>query len=170
MDLIEAAQKGVLERVKELIKCGADPNKVDHSGNSPLHWASDFGRSEIVKELIHLEIVNELIKCGADVNKASSQGYTPLHWASFHGHLEMANELIKCGADVNKESSQGHTPLNVASWHEHLEMEKKLQNPKVEYLWRRWIIRKARSERYMRMEMPKIIYWYVRKEVKAIIV
>jgi serine/threonine-protein phosphatase 6 regulatory ankyrin repeat subunit C len=58
-DLHEAALAGGAERVKELLKKGADPNTQDKKGRTPLHWAAYIG---------HFDVVELLLKHGADPN------------------------------------------------------------------------------------------------------
>ncbi len=100
------------EDIEFMVKHGADINKADSKGNTPLIIASS-------KELDKGE---NLIKClidnGADINKADSEGNTPLIIASSK-ELDKGEDLIKClidnGADINKADSKGNTPLIVAS-------------------------------------------------------
>ncbi len=42
-DLHKAALLGDVERVKELLKKGADPNIKDKKGRTPLHEAAQWG-------------------------------------------------------------------------------------------------------------------------------
>jgi ankyrin repeat protein len=52
-----------------LIRRGADPNRPDPEGETPLHLAIRHG---------HLEAVRRLLRRGADVNRPDSNGLTPL--------------------------------------------------------------------------------------------
>ncbi len=51
-DLHKAAFVGDVERVKELLKKGADPNAQDEKGQTPLHEAAFWGRVGVVKLLL----------------------------------------------------------------------------------------------------------------------
>jgi ankyrin repeat protein len=46
--LHKAALAGDAERVKELLKKGADPNAQDKDGYTPLHKAAEKGHVEVV--------------------------------------------------------------------------------------------------------------------------
>ena len=60
-DLIWAAYQGDLSKVKTLLGQGADVNKADKNGYTPLFSASLIG---------HVELIKLLLVAGADVNKA----------------------------------------------------------------------------------------------------
>jgi len=51
-DLHSAALDGDAERVRELLKKGADPNVRDEYGNTPLHIAARDGRVDVVRLLL----------------------------------------------------------------------------------------------------------------------
>eukprot|EP00122_Pirum_gemmata_P007899 Pgem_evm2s7264 len=68
--LSEAAEKGHVDCLKELIKAKADVDKVNGTENwTPLHIAAFEG---------HVECLNELINAKADINKCAIDGATPL--------------------------------------------------------------------------------------------
>jgi len=50
--LLEAVKSNEIEEVRKLIEEGADVNVVDGWGDTALHKASRFGRSDVVKMLI----------------------------------------------------------------------------------------------------------------------
>jgi hypothetical protein len=108
-----ASSNGHVEVVNALIATGADVNKVDNDGVTPISLASYKG---------HLEVVQALIAAGADVNKVDDNGYTPMYCASYKGHLEVVQVLIAAGADVNKADDNGYTPMYCASQKGHLEV------------------------------------------------
>ena len=47
--MFSAAEEGKLETVKFLLKRGGDLNYRDNNGNTPLHAATRFGHTEVVK-------------------------------------------------------------------------------------------------------------------------
>jgi ankyrin repeat protein len=102
-----AVNAGNLAEVNRLIQAGADVNKANNIGETPLWIASDK---------IHVQIVERLLAApGIDVNKANADGYTPLHMASFSGELDIFERLLAApGIDVNKAANDGTTSLHVA--------------------------------------------------------
>ena len=76
---------------------GADINKSDNYGWTPLNSATNIGQ---------LEIIKLLIENGADIHKADNDGWTPLYSAVDKGHLEIVKLLIENGADINEISDR----------------------------------------------------------------
>ena len=60
---------GHVEIVQLLLSAGADKDKADNNGWTPLIWAAGGG---------HVEIVRLLLAAGADKDKADKDGWTPL--------------------------------------------------------------------------------------------
>ena len=67
--MIEAAYGGHVETVQLLLSAGADKDKADNDGKTPLIRAAGEG---------HIETVRLLLSAGADKDKADSDGKTPL--------------------------------------------------------------------------------------------
>ena len=103
--LLDAAEKGNIEAVKQAIADGADVDAKDSDRWTPLHNAALKGHKEIVELLI--------AKC-ADLNAKGRSGWTPLHFAANGGDREVAKLLIAKGADLNAKTSDGVTPLDWA--------------------------------------------------------
>lgn len=87
--LILAADKGNVNRVKELLAAGTNPDLVGNNQWSPLMLAAHKG---------HREIVALLLKAGADVNLANDHGQTALIMSRNYGHLEIEQMLLAAGA------------------------------------------------------------------------
>jgi ankyrin repeat protein len=101
--LRRASQHGYLKVVNALISTGADVNKADIYGWTPLSWASFNGYTPISRASLHghLKIVQVLVAAGADLNKADNGGVTPISAAPLKGHLEVVQALIVVGAHVD---------------------------------------------------------------------
>ena len=84
--------------MKLLFAAGADVNKPDNDGATPLFAAL---------ERRQLKAIKLLIGAGADVNKPTNNGATPLDIAAELGHHEAMKLLIEAGADVNKPIREG---------------------------------------------------------------
>jgi ankyrin repeat protein len=104
-DLHDVTYYGDLERVKELLKKGADPNIKNYDGWTPLHIAASKG---------HVDVVRLLLEHGADPNAQDKYANTPLHWAASEGHVDIARLLLEHGADPDAEDNYGFTPLHLA--------------------------------------------------------
>lgn len=90
-------------KVEALLKSGADPNKRNPSGNTPLLAAMKCD----------MEIVRLLLDDGADPkmrNKSSNQ-WTPIFFAASYGRDDLISELLRHGAKVNIFDAMGKSPL-----------------------------------------------------------
>jgi ankyrin repeat protein len=137
--LQQAAIDGDVEQIKEHIAKGADFNKMDQYGYTPLKRAIEGHHPEAAKAIIEsgkadlnikdrdgravllvaimnaeLEVADLLIAKGADVKTKDSYETTALHLAVRNGDLEMSEALIAKGADVNATDKGGQTPISLA--------------------------------------------------------
>ena len=67
-ELIDAAARGRVDDVNELLEKGVDVNANDHEGRPALMLAAATGRS--------LEILDVLLEAGANINYQSGEGWT----------------------------------------------------------------------------------------------
>jgi hypothetical protein len=100
--LSEAADQGDIERIKELLRAGANANAKAGSYISPLQTAASRG---------HIDAARLLLDNGADVNchYHPIRGM-PLSSAVFRGQAEMVRFLLSRGADTSLEI-EGRTVL-----------------------------------------------------------
>ena len=134
----DAARDGDLAGVQAELDKGADVNKKDNDGMTPLNYAAVFGEKEIVELLlangadvnvkdkdgvtplfdavatVQKEIAKLLIINGADVNVADPFSMTPLHFAAVFGQKEITELLLAECADVDAKNLDGETPLDMA--------------------------------------------------------
>ena len=80
---------GNTEKLRLLIIAGADVNKADKYGRTPLYRAAFSGHTECVKLLLAAPAI--------DVNKADKDGKTPLFCAIWEGHKEVVKLLEAAG-------------------------------------------------------------------------
>ena len=92
--------------VEILLKAGADPNKANNKGDTPLMIASQYGAPLCARALL---------KAGADPNKAKPDGVTALHVASFNDKVDVVKELLAAkDIDPFKKNRDGKTALDQA--------------------------------------------------------
>jgi hypothetical protein len=101
-ELIKAVEASNTDTILDLIdNKGADVNKEDNNGYTPLFIAIYLSQSKVV---------SLLIAHGVDVNKAAENGVTPLFIASSTGKVSIVDLLLKAGADVNADTGSGYGP------------------------------------------------------------
>ncbi|CAN1847524.1 Potassium channel SKOR [Linum perenne] len=94
--LNNAAYNGDLFQLKAFIRAGADPNRTDYDGRSPLHLAASRG---------YEDMTSLLLQKGVDVNMRDKSGNTPLMEAIKSGHDRVATLLVQKGASLNIEDA-----------------------------------------------------------------
>ncbi|KAK1483574.1 hypothetical protein CTAM01_13331 [Colletotrichum tamarilloi] len=81
---------------------------LDFKQRTPLSWAAQDGR---------LEMVKLLLRAGYNVNESDYGGYTPLHRAAKQGHESVVKLLIRNGAKIDQTGKCMRTPLYLAVVH-----------------------------------------------------
>lgn len=110
--LLQAARVDDVHALKKCLGEGAEVNRKDQNGWTPLHWASFKGRIKSVKVLL---------EHGAEVDSVDDAGYTPLHCAAEAGHLQVALVLIAHGGcQTNLKSFQHVSPI--ATFQKHVSL------------------------------------------------
>ena len=131
--LFEAIKNGQVDKMRRLIKRGAELNSQNELGQSPLSWAIDKNQIEIVRVLLteynlnskminnalfdavylgDIDIAKLLIENGADINTQKEFGNTSLHLAVREKNFDLVKLLIEYGADVNIKNNADWTPLH----------------------------------------------------------
>ncbi|TPX41496.1 hypothetical protein SeMB42_g05549 [Synchytrium endobioticum] len=105
--LHEAAKRGNIPFMKELLQAGVSINGLDKAGNSPLHWAARGTHCEAVKLLLQYKPV---------VNVQNKIGDTPLHCAAWAGSEAVVAILLALGdIQVNIRNNQNQLPVDLAT-------------------------------------------------------
>ena len=142
-----------IEGRQTLLKAGANPNKPDADGSTPLHFAAEHKAAEAVKVLLAaggkvnaqnkkgetplfcaveegagLDIVKILLAAGADPNIAAAKrdNSTPLIEAVREGQPEVLDALLSAGAKVDMAVANGRTALIFAIRDKALPLMRKL--------------------------------------------
>lgn len=114
--LITAVFEEDLDRVRDLLECGADVNCVGSLGSTPLMQAA---------EMESIEVARYLLEQGSKINQKGHEGYSPLHIAidvsidaavqdGGQENLEMIEFFLAAGADRFLKNDSGATPIDIA--------------------------------------------------------
>lgn len=104
--LRQAAARGHVDVVRELVARGTNPNTGDGKGWTALHHAAEFGHLEVIK------VLQEVMGLDLDVDPDDNYGWTPLFNAATNNHVATVQHLIASGADVNERTRRGRTVLH----------------------------------------------------------
>jgi ankyrin repeat protein len=110
--------QGNTEIARILVAQGADLQKADEKGHTPLHMAARAG---------HTLMVDYLLREGADIEHRNINGRTPLFQAVVGNHPRTVAALLERGADPNA-VNEGWTPLRIALQENHLAIADLLQS------------------------------------------
>lgn len=105
-DIMQAVSSNYVDRVKQLLADGADPNAKDDTDTTVLQKASYWG---------NLDCCKLLLVAGANVNSKNNLGGTPLSDAVSTGKADVVLLLLDSGANVNSRDYFGMTPLDHAT-------------------------------------------------------
>jgi ankyrin repeat protein len=98
-----AARHGLVEIAGELLEAGADIDRPDILGRTPLHLA-----------VRHPSMVSFLVAEGATLNPRDHLSNTPLHAAIWVQSAETVEILLAAGANAGAQNTGGYTPLDLA--------------------------------------------------------
>ncbi len=101
------------EKAAALLNSGADVNKRDRDGTTPLTWAAGEGSPKAVKALLDK---------GAEVDAKDNKERTPLMSAAYRGFPEVVKLLLEKGADIKAKDKDGWTALMFAASGENLKI------------------------------------------------
>jgi ankyrin repeat protein len=103
----EAASRGDLQTIKELLNCDDGlATSTDNRGNTALLLAASNG---------HTDVVQALLCSKADPNTKNDDGWTPLHTAVQKGHRSVAELLLAQKIEINTKNDHGMTALHIAA-------------------------------------------------------
>lgn len=124
--------------IKLLLDYGANINRMDAEGKTPLFYAIEKNDVKLVKFLLengadfnikdkyveysltnfieknNIELLKLLIEYGVDINFKSTSGKASLFTALKNNDIEIVKLLIDNGVDVNVKNNEGKTPLMYA--------------------------------------------------------
>lgn len=103
--LLAVRDAGDLALARWLHEQGADPDRADAGGRTPLSFAAGAGR---------LDLVSFLLERGARLDAPDGRGRTPLFHAVLRDRRETIAALLAAGADVDVTDRFHDTPLMLA--------------------------------------------------------
>ena len=104
--LVYAINGGNINCLRLLLEAGADIDKADCNGRTPLNVSALCGQ---------LDCLRLLLEAGAATDKVDWHGRVALHWAASRGRIGCVRLLLEAGADKNKGDTIGFTPLHDAA-------------------------------------------------------
>lgn len=113
------------ENIVLTVAAGANPDKRDAQGRTPLHHAARRGSPENIRALV---------QSGGHIEALDIDGTTPLLTALREGRLKTVDELVSLGANVEAIGFKGRTALFYASSSENPEVMALIlsQNPVID--------------------------------------
>ncbi len=100
-----------IEKVRQLIRAGADVNAVNNFGANAMQLAA---------EVAHVELIEMLLDAGADPDSANPEGQTALMLVARTGDVDAARMLVRKGASIAAREGWGQqTALMWASARRH---------------------------------------------------
>ncbi len=125
--LNEAAWRGDVATVRQLVAAGSNVNAPDDLGETPIYWAAQgghrLGPHQCGNETANRpEVIATLVSLGANPNIRDrrpggfgrSSGWTPLMVALHHQQFRTAAMLLEKGADPNIRSDQNMSAMDMA--------------------------------------------------------
>lgn len=105
------------DAVTQLARAGADVNRPDLEGNTPLHAACMVRKDVAGEKLEQAKAVKALLAAPhLDPNVQNDKGWTPSHFAAWNGNEQSLAELFDSTnpvVDVNITDERGWTPYDV---------------------------------------------------------
>eukprot|EP01064_Diplonema_japonicum_P034401 TRINITY_DN710_c0_g2_i1.p1 TRINITY_DN710_c0_g2~~TRINITY_DN710_c0_g2_i1.p1 ORF type:complete len:302 (+),score=58.03 TRINITY_DN710_c0_g2_i1:93-908(+) len=104
--LHHASRLGSTESIELLVQFGANINRLDKNGLTPLQVA--------IIESSSVPSMTLLVNLGADLALPDLIGRTPLHNAILYGTTGTVPELLRLGANPSQKDNTGRNPFSVA--------------------------------------------------------
>jgi len=104
-DLGWAVKNGDLDKVKDFIESQGTNVNVDIDGRSPLHYAADYGQTEVLQYLVSK---------GANINTKDKHGISVILAAIWEGHIDCVKFLIQKGCPKDGLTPDGTKYIDAA--------------------------------------------------------
>ena len=104
------------DNIKLLIKHGVDTRDIDLFKKTPLMYACEAGRHEVVEVLLGPN--------RSQPDAKDKYSYCAIHYAAKNGHIECIKKLVANGVDINRTGPSNKTSLLIAAESNDIEMTK----------------------------------------------
>jgi hypothetical protein len=94
------------DRIRELLKAGADPNVK-------FHLFDDMRPLHLIAMSNYPVLIDSFLEAGAEIEARDKRGRTPLHVAVYNLRQPTVEKLLDAGADPVAKNGEGQTPLNM---------------------------------------------------------
>jgi ankyrin repeat protein len=94
-----------MDLIKQLLSKGADPDRPDQQGRTPVSYAAGRGSIELVELFLSL---------GADPDGPDDKNRTPLSYAATRNCKTLVELLLSKGADADRPDNNGRAPISYA--------------------------------------------------------
>lgn len=140
--LLASASNGDVESLRKALSSGANPDVRNELGDTPLHLATNSGRSKCLEILLPVSETRtrnhlgqtplhraasrgqaeclSLLLPQSDPSLCSNYSWTPLHCVAHYGNLECISILLPV-SDPECPDKKGETPLSLAVYNGHSE-------------------------------------------------
>jgi ankyrin repeat protein len=101
--LHEAAKRGNVDMVKQMIGNGVSVNGLDNAQNTALHWAARGGHASCITALLYIPTKQGGVILSPNIilNQQNLLGDTPLHCAAFKGSAPSVRLLLDAAKQKN---------------------------------------------------------------------
>lgn len=123
----EKINNGNITDIEQALKLGADINKKNKRGQTPLLFS--LYNARFPSGILHASFFKTaqlLIDNNADINIADENNHTPLMHTTFQNLVEITKSLIAKGAQINVEDNNNFTALVYSLFNGHTEITKLL--------------------------------------------
>ncbi|MDP1710720.1 MAG: ankyrin repeat domain-containing protein, partial [candidate division WWE3 bacterium] len=127
--------QGKIEKVKQFLAEGADPNFIDRGGCNPLHLSTASGDKDIL---------NLFIQAGTNANVRDNRRWLPVMWAVSSSETDI--NFVK----VILEKTQDLKPEDIAAIKEYHKLDKNNSNPEIQKFYRKTLAKLALLEQFLK--------------------
>ncbi|XP_067839402.1 cyclin-dependent kinase 4 inhibitor B-like [Heptranchias perlo] len=118
-ELANAAARGDIGTMRQLLNNGADPNGINRFGRTPIQ----------VMKLGAPAVCRLLLDYGADPNRQDNQQIALIHDVAREGFLDTLQVLVEVGnANINLRDMNNRLPIDLAMLNNHLDVVRYLDS------------------------------------------